>query len=152
MDIDLIIGKPDPKIINNPKNVYKLTVISDFSKIKKSILLYEAESVIERIKLLIFWFNTVNELWDKNYSPDEENFINYNEVIIGMLENETYKQKFSLNTKSFWNSICGLGDNKYSQPESFEVNYFDPHGVELPVRIIVDGKSLGNVIHLKKGE
>lgn len=146
MDVDLIVQNPVPVEVNNPKNVYKIKVVSEHGPISqsehKSILLKSEKAVIARVKLLIFYFQYIKKV---GYIPGDES------VAIA-LERECYNQKLDFNVPRFWKAVIGY-DSEYSEvfatPVSFVVTFFDHVGFERAVSMTVDGHAFKSEVHVK---
>ena len=139
MNIDLLIVSP-------PTNTYRLYVKSNNDNMLQiqTNYLKDVKDVLQRLRLLLKYRDEVAR---------REVFFVSKSSIIEFLDRICYEQKLNFQTLFFWEAMIGYrhqNNNYFSHPVQFWVTYFDGYGVEKNVEIVVDGKSTGEKVVIKK--
>ena len=139
MNIDLIIVSP-------PTNTYRLYVKSnnDIMLQIQTNYLKDVKDVLQRLRLLLRYRDEVAK---------REVFFISKRSIIEFLDRICYEQKLNFQTLLFWEAMIGYrhqSNSYFSYPVEFWVTYFDGYGVEKNVGIVVDGKSIGEKVVIRK--
>jgi hypothetical protein len=135
MDIDLVIAEPIVHNDHSPRNLFKLTVVSAHGPKKREFikvgLIEKPEGVIPRLKILMYYFELVEQL---GYIPN-------NEYLLEAFERKVYDEMLEIDSAQFWNHIVGYdmetGMNTFATPISYTLTFHDNWGIEKRVGIVI---------------
>lgn len=135
MNIDLVIGNFIIHEDNSPRNLYHLSVVSIHGPEKREFtkvgLIENPESVIPRLKLLMYYFELVKKL---GYAPSRD-------YLLESFERKVYEEMLEIDSAQFWTHIVGYdmetGGADFATPISYKLTYFDKWGIEKNVGIVM---------------